>query len=88
MQLIGAFPAKAAAQHDQELFEVGIERGIDALLNAEFDAHRHGAGGFDHVDTALDLFERNVRGCSPLFDGDAQQRLPDVGISGGVLREK
>jgi hypothetical protein len=86
--LVGAFPAKAAGQHDQELFEIGIERRMHALLNAELDPHGHGFGRANHVDALLDLLERDVGCRRPLLDGNAQQGVPHLAKSDRVLLQK
>ena len=88
MQLVGAFAAKAPGQHDQELFEVGVERRIDALLDAEFDANDHGLCRRHHGDAALDVFNRNFRRGSPRLHRDIQQRLLHLVETDRVLADE
>ena len=88
VQLVGAFPAETAGQHDQEFFQIGVECRIDPLLDAELDADRHRLGGHDHVDAALDLLERDVGGLRPRLDRNAAQRRLDLGQSFRVVAEE
>ncbi|CCE12270.1 hypothetical protein BRAS3843_990029 [Bradyrhizobium sp. STM 3843] len=88
MQLVGALPAKAAGQHDQELFQVGVEGRVDALLNAEFDANGHGLRRHNHVHAALDLVGRDVRRGGPLRDRNARQRRLDLSKAGRVTLQE
>ena len=88
MQLIGAFAAKAAGKHDQQFFEVGIERRVDALLNPELDAHDHRLRGCDHRGAALDIGHGNFGGSGPRRHRDIQQRLPHLGETDGVFPDE
>ena len=88
MQLVGAFAAETAGQHDQQLFEVGIERRVDALLNPELDPHDHRLCGRDHGGAALDIGDGNFGGGGPCRDRDIQQRLLYLGEADGVFPDE
>ena len=72
MQLVGTFTAEIAGKHDQKLFEIGVERRVDALLDAKLDPHHHGLRRDDHRGATLQVRDRDVGGGSPFFDGDIQ----------------
>jgi len=70
MQLVGTFTAEAAGKHDQELFEIGIERRVDALLDTKLDPHHHGLRRCDHRGATLQVRDRDIGRGRPFFNAD------------------
>ena len=88
VQHIGTLPSKIAGQKIEQFFEIGIQRRMAALLNAEFGAHHHRLGRGDHRHHLLERRERHVGGSGETRDGDFEQGELDRLETAGVLAQE
>ena len=73
----------------EKLLEVGVQRRVPALLDAELDPDDHRPRREDHVDRALDVGERDVGVRHPRLDRRSREHgahvLPADGVPGEEL---
>ena len=82
--------AEVAGHEVEQLLEVGVQRRMPALLDAELDPYDHRPRRENHVDRALDVGERDVGVRHPRLDRRAREHGPHVlpadGVPGKELR--
>src|SRR5262249_30759332 len=78
MQVVRTLAAEVPGQEEEEFLQVGIERRVVPLLDAEFDANRHSSRRQDQVNRSLYIGTLNPSLPYPLVDRHAQQDSADL----------